>query len=195
MLVWGAVEVATAFGVSDLVIGLTIVAIGTSLPELAASIMSALKNEHDLAIGNVVGSNHLEPARGAGHAGAARTRPDPAEVISRDMLVMLALTLALFIMGRSQAHPWDHQPARRRTAAGLLHRLPGLADLGHARGRRLTLDRRTTNGAPAPKSYVKTGVSVVRIETDAIIALADRIDDGFRRAPANSCWPARAASS
>lgn len=57
LLVWGASEVALALGISDLVIGLTIVAVGTSLPELAATIMSAIKNEHDLAIGNVVGSN------------------------------------------------------------------------------------------------------------------------------------------
>jgi cation:H+ antiporter len=57
MLVWGAVEIATAMGVSDLVIGLTIVALGTSLPELAAGITSALKNEHDIAIGNIIGSN------------------------------------------------------------------------------------------------------------------------------------------
>ena len=56
-LVWGATGIATAFGVSDLVIGLTIVAIGTSLPELAASVASALKGHHDIAIGNVIGSN------------------------------------------------------------------------------------------------------------------------------------------
>lgn len=57
MLVWGASGIATELGVSDLIIGLTIVAIGTSLPELAASIASALKNHHDLALGNIIGSN------------------------------------------------------------------------------------------------------------------------------------------
>ncbi|MES9976976.1 MAG: calcium/sodium antiporter, partial [Candidatus Thiodiazotropha sp.] len=57
LLVWGASNVASALGVSDVIIGLTIVAIGTSLPELAASITSALKGEDDLAIGNVIGSN------------------------------------------------------------------------------------------------------------------------------------------
>ena len=56
-LVWGSVNIAKAAGISDLVIGLTIVAIGTSLPELAASIVSALKKEHDIAIGNIIGSN------------------------------------------------------------------------------------------------------------------------------------------
>ncbi|MFG1489403.1 calcium/sodium antiporter, partial [Oceanospirillum sp. HFRX-1_2] len=57
MLVWGAVNIATSFGVSDVIIGLTIVAIGTSLPELAASVASALKRHHEIALGNVVGSN------------------------------------------------------------------------------------------------------------------------------------------
>lgn len=59
MLVWGAVDVATALGVSEVVIGLTIVAIGTSLPEMAASVTSALRNHHDIALGNVIGSNIL----------------------------------------------------------------------------------------------------------------------------------------
>ena len=57
MLVWGASGIASSLGISDLVIGLTIVAIGTSLPELAASIASALKGHHDLALGNIIGSN------------------------------------------------------------------------------------------------------------------------------------------
>ncbi|MFN2356100.1 MAG: sodium:calcium antiporter, partial [Desulfopila sp.] len=52
MLVWGAVEIARTFGVSDLLIGLTIVAIGTSLPELASAIIATRKGEHDLALGN-----------------------------------------------------------------------------------------------------------------------------------------------
>jgi cation:H+ antiporter len=101
MLVWGAVEIATAFGVSELVIGLTIVAIGTSLPELAASIMSALKNEHDLAIGNVVGSNIWNLTAVLGIPGLLAPGAIPPEVVNRDMLVMLVLTLALFVMGRT----------------------------------------------------------------------------------------------
>ena len=101
MLVWGAVDVAVALGVSDLVIGLTIVAVGTSLPELAASIMSALKNEPDLAIGNVVGSNIWNLLAVLGVPGLLAPGLVPPEVLGRDILVMLALTLALFIMGRS----------------------------------------------------------------------------------------------
>ena len=56
LLVWGAVEIAHVFGVSDLIIGLTIVAVGTSLPELASSVIAAKKGEHDIAIGNILGS-------------------------------------------------------------------------------------------------------------------------------------------
>lgn len=57
MLVWGAVELATAAGVSELVIGLTLVAVGTSLPELSASVASALKGQQGMALGNIIGSN------------------------------------------------------------------------------------------------------------------------------------------
>jgi cation:H+ antiporter len=95
LLVWGAVNIATTLGVSDLVIGLTIVAIGTSLPELAASISSALKNEHDIAIGNVIGSNLYNILGVLCLPGLlAPTRVD-GDLISRDLPVMLALTLAL----------------------------------------------------------------------------------------------------
>jgi cation:H+ antiporter len=101
LLVWGAVEVAVALGISELVIGLTIVAIGTSLPELAAAIMSALKDEHELAIGNVVGSNMWNLLAVLGIPGLMAPGTIPPEVIDRDMPVMLALTLALFVMGYS----------------------------------------------------------------------------------------------
>lgn len=57
ILVWGAVEIAQIFGVSDMIIGLTVVAVGTSLPELASSVIAARKGEHDIALGNVLGSN------------------------------------------------------------------------------------------------------------------------------------------
>ena len=56
ILVWGAVEIARGFGISDLIVGLTIVAIGTSLPELASSIIAAWKKEHDIALGNILGA-------------------------------------------------------------------------------------------------------------------------------------------
>lgn len=98
LLVWGAVGVAKELGISDLVIGLTIVALGTSLPELAASIAAARKNEHDLAIGNVIGSNMWNLLAVLGVAGAVGPTGFEREVLTRDFLVMIGLTIALFAM-------------------------------------------------------------------------------------------------
>lgn len=98
-LVWGAVTIAEAFGVSDLVIGLTVVAIGTSLPELASSISAVRKNEHDLVIGNVVGSNLFNTLAVVGLAGVIQPIGVDPEVLVRDWPVMAALTLALLVFG------------------------------------------------------------------------------------------------
>ena len=99
ILVWGAVGVAVEFGVSDLIIGLTIVALGTSLPELAASVIAARKGEHDIAIGNVVGSNMFNLLAVIGIAVViAPMNNIPIEVLKRDWIVMLLLTIALFVM-------------------------------------------------------------------------------------------------
>lgn len=98
MLVWGAVEIATAFGISDLVIGLTIVAIGTSLPELAASIASARKGDADMAVGNVIGSNLFNILGVMALPGLIRPDEVPVEAITRDYPLMLLLSLALFAM-------------------------------------------------------------------------------------------------
>jgi cation:H+ antiporter len=99
LLVWGAVGIAHEFGVSDLIIGLTIVALGTSLPELAASVMAAKKGEHDIAIGNVVGSNMFNLLAVIGIATVIAPMNNIAlEVLQRDWLVMLALTIALLVM-------------------------------------------------------------------------------------------------
>jgi cation:H+ antiporter len=99
ILVWGAVEIAHGFGVSDLLIGLTIVAVGTSLPELAASIIATRKGEHDLALGNVLGSNLFNTLAVVGIAGTIHPMTVGPEVFNRDMLVMAALTLSLFVIG------------------------------------------------------------------------------------------------
>lgn len=98
LLVRGAVHVATHFGVSDLVIGLTIVAIGTSLPELAASIASLKKKEADIAIGNIIGSNMFNMLAVLGIP--ALIYPDRFEtaVLHRDFPVMIGLTLLLALM-------------------------------------------------------------------------------------------------
>lgn len=99
LLVWGAVGVATEFGVSDLIIGLTIVALGTSLPELAASVIAARKGEHDIAIGNVVGSNMFNILAVIGIAIVISPMNNiPLEVLQRDWIVMLVLTIALLVM-------------------------------------------------------------------------------------------------
>ena len=98
-LVWGAVEIAQMLGMSDLVIGLTIVAIGTSLPELASAVAATRKGEHDLALGNVLGSNLFNTLAVVGLAGVIRPITVEPEIFSRDMLVMGALTLSLFVIG------------------------------------------------------------------------------------------------
>jgi cation:H+ antiporter len=99
LLVWGAVGVAHEFGVSDLIIGLTIVALGTSLPELAASVIAARKGEHDIAIGNVVGSNMFNLLAVIGIATIiAPMNGIPLEVLQRDWLIMFALTVGLLLM-------------------------------------------------------------------------------------------------
>jgi len=99
LLVWAAVNIAESFGVSDLVIGLTIVALGTSLPELAASISSVLKNEDDLAVGNVIGSNMYNLLAVYSLPGLIAPGPVAESVIWRDFPVLLGLTGILFILG------------------------------------------------------------------------------------------------
>ena len=98
LLVLGAVNIAQAMGVSDVVIGLTIVAIGTSLPELAATLMSAWKKEFDIAIGNIIGSNMFNSLAVLGIPGAIKPGPVPDGILERDFPVMIGLTLMLFIM-------------------------------------------------------------------------------------------------
>ena len=99
LLVWGAVEIAQAFGVSDIIIGLTIIAVGTSLPELASSIIAIRKNEHDLALGNVIGSNLFNTLAVVGIAGAIHPLTVDSEVLWRDAMFMGVLTLSLFVIG------------------------------------------------------------------------------------------------
>lgn len=100
MLVWGAVFVAKSLGVSDLLIGLTIVAIGTSLPELASSIAAARKGEDDLAVGNVVGSNTFNTLAVVGVASVISPMETvDAAVVSRDLPLMAVVTVLLLLFG------------------------------------------------------------------------------------------------
>jgi cation:H+ antiporter len=96
-LVDSAVEIARYFGISDLVIGLTIIAFGTSLPELAASIAGVLKGEDDLALGNIIGSNIFNLLAVLGMPGLIAPGLLDPDVFNRDMWVMLGLTLLLFL--------------------------------------------------------------------------------------------------
>lgn len=99
ILVWGAVKIATFLGMSELVIGLTIVALGTSLPELAASVVSALRNEHDIALGNVIGSNMFNLLGVMALPGLIAPGGLAEGVLTRDYPMMLVLTVALLLMG------------------------------------------------------------------------------------------------
>ncbi len=97
-LIDSAVDIAKYFGLSDLVIGLTIIAIGTSLPELAASIAGVLKNEDDLALGNIVGSNIFNILAVLPFAGIINPSVIDPSVANRDILIMIGATVALIIM-------------------------------------------------------------------------------------------------
>jgi len=98
LLVECAVIVAKHFGLSDLVIGLTIIAIGTSLPELAASITAVKKNEADIAIGNVIGSNMFNMLAVIGIPGMIHATDFDSIVLHRDFLVMIGITLLMGYM-------------------------------------------------------------------------------------------------
>lgn len=98
ILVWGAVELAELFGISDMIIGLTIVAVGTSLPELASSIIAARKGEHDIALGNIIGSNLFNSLAVVGLAGIIHPFIIEPIVVYRDMVVMAVLTMFLFVI-------------------------------------------------------------------------------------------------
>jgi cation:H+ antiporter len=82
-----------------LIIGLTVVAVGTSLPELASSVIAIRRGEHDIALGNVLGSNLFNTLAVVGIAGMIRPMAVGPEVLSRDILVMAALTVSLFAIG------------------------------------------------------------------------------------------------
>jgi len=99
VLVWGAVGIAHALGVSDLIIGLTIVAVGTSLPELASSLAAVQKNEYDIALGNVIGSNMFNTLIVVGIAGIIHPLAVDPMMLKRDVLVMGLLTLAIMVIG------------------------------------------------------------------------------------------------
>ncbi|MDT4761502.1 calcium/sodium antiporter [Sphaerochaeta sp. PS] len=99
VLVWAAVEIAHHFGVSDTIIGLTVVAVGTSLPELASSIVAARKGEPDIAIGNIIGSNLFNTLAVVGISGVIHPTAVESTTVYRDMTLMALLTISLFVIG------------------------------------------------------------------------------------------------
>lgn len=116
LLVWGASGIAAEFGVSDLIIGLTVVAIGTSLPELAASISSVKKGDTDLAIGNIVGSNLFNNLGVLALPALINPGVVPDEVLNRDMPIMMVVTLLLIILGYGLLTRSRYQITRGRGA-------------------------------------------------------------------------------
>lgn len=136
ILVWGAVAIAHGFGVSDLIIGLTIVAIGTSLPELASSISAIRRGEDDLALGNVIGSNFFNTLAVVGLAGVIQPMTTEPEVFTRDLPVMAALTLSIFIAG-----------LRFRGGGGRINRMEGAALLACYTGYTALLVRSVLGGS------------------------------------------------
>ena len=98
LLVDGAMGIATILGISEVVIGILVVALGTSLPELAVSLASALKGEYGLAIGNIVGSNIFNLLAVIGIAAAIEPSALAPTVLSLHIFVMVAFTLVLFAM-------------------------------------------------------------------------------------------------
>ena len=104
-LVDGAIFIARALEVSEAVIGLTIMAFGTSLPELAAALTSALRNEDDLAIGNVIGSNMFNILGVLGIAAIVEPIEIDALIVKQDFPVMFLFTVLLFFMAYGMRGP------------------------------------------------------------------------------------------
>lgn len=121
LLVWGAVEIATILEVSNLVIGLTIVAVGTSLPELASSIAAAMKGNNAMAIGNVVGSNMFNTLAVTGLAGVIQELKADPEILVRDVGVMTTLTALLILFSAPLSKK------ARATGNGTVTRIEGAA--------------------------------------------------------------------
>ena len=119
LIVWGAKSIALSMGISELVIGLTIVAVGTSLPELAASAMSAIRGHHDIALGNIIGSNLFNLLLVMGIAGAISPIALDSQVFSRDYIAMAGLTL-LMLMFMVVSLRRSSNPAKLTKTVGLV---------------------------------------------------------------------------
>ena len=101
LLIDGAVGIATRFGISETIIGLSIVAVGTSLPELATSVIAALRGQGDVAFGNIVGSNIYNVLGILGVTALVQPIPVPPEIMAADIWIMLAATCVLILVART----------------------------------------------------------------------------------------------
>lgn len=103
LMVWGAVDLARTVGLSELVIGLTIVGLGTSLPELASAIVSARKGETDLVLGNIVGSNLFNLLAVGSISGLIRPLTTSGDLLLRDLPVSIGITVLLMLFAGGKA--------------------------------------------------------------------------------------------
>ena len=118
VLVWGSVDLARILGVSELLIGLTIVAVGTSLPELAAAIASARQGEHEFVLGNIIGSNFFNTLAVVGIAGSISPfRNVSPYILWRDMPMMVALSLSMALFGFNWRKPREAGVYSRKVGA------------------------------------------------------------------------------
>ena len=122
LLVWGAVDFAKFVGVSDLVIGLTIVAAGTSLPELASAVASARRGEHEFVLGNIIGSNLFNTLAVVGLATSIQPNvPFSKYILTRDLPLMFALSLSITVFGANWRHlKWPGAIRRKEAVLWIL---------------------------------------------------------------------------
>lgn len=119
VLVWGAVDLARVMGVSELMIGLTIIAAGTSLPELASAVASARRGQHEFVLGNIIGSNLFNTLAVVGLSSSISPARDfSTYILTRDLPLMAILSLLILVFGINWRHP-------RRS--GVFNRFEGLA--------------------------------------------------------------------
>ena len=118
VLVWGCVDLARTMGVSELLIGLTIIAMGTSLPELASAVASARKGEHEFVLGNIVGSNFFNTLAVVGLAGTISPFKDVSPyLLSRDLPMMVLVSVSIAVFGVNYRKPRESKAVGRVAGA------------------------------------------------------------------------------
>ena len=118
VLVWGCVDLARTMGVSELLIGLTVVALGTSLPELASAVASARKGEHEFVLGNIVGSNFFNTLAVVGLAGTISPFKDISPyLLSRDLPMMVLMSVSIAVFGLNYRKPREPKAIGRVAGA------------------------------------------------------------------------------